>query len=137
MAALRNIARLVLLKVLTDRCTWRIRRRVASGGSRIRIVGLGQPDLGRSEEHAYETNGMAGRFDDHPAYSLPIASQQPGGQRGGAPAPPAMTLTVPGFPDGGDIPVKFTQAAPGVATSEGLSPAISWAIPRLARSRSF
>jgi Raf kinase inhibitor-like YbhB/YbcL family protein len=64
--------------------------------------------------------------------SLPIAAQQPGGQRGGAPAAPAgpaMTLTVSGFPDGADIPVKFTQAAPGVATGEGLSPAISWANP--------
>lgn len=46
-------------------------------------------------------------------------------QGGGAPAPP-MTLTVAGFPDGGQIPVKFSQAAPGVATGEGLSPAISW-----------
>ena len=59
--------------------------------------------------------------------ALPIAAQQPAGQRGGAPAPPAMTLTVAGFPDGGDVPVKYTQAAPGVATGEGLSPAISWA----------
>src|ERR1700740_512593 len=60
--------------------------------------------------------------------SLPIAAQQPAGQRGGgAAAAPAMTLTVAGFPDGADIPVKFTQAAPGVATGEGLSPAISWA----------
>jgi Raf kinase inhibitor-like YbhB/YbcL family protein len=58
--------------------------------------------------------------------SLPIAGQQPGGQRGAAPPAPAMTLTVAGFPDGADIPVKFTQAAPGVATGEGLSPAISW-----------
>lgn len=61
--------------------------------------------------------------------ALPIAGQQPGGQRGGGPAAPAMTLTVAGFPDGADIPVKFTQAAPGVATGEGLSPAISWANP--------
>jgi Raf kinase inhibitor-like YbhB/YbcL family protein len=64
--------------------------------------------------------------------SLPIAGQQPGGQRGAAPAAPAapaMTLTVAGFPDGADVPVKFTQAAPGVATGEGLSPAISWANP--------
>jgi len=60
--------------------------------------------------------------------ALPFAAvQQPAGQRGGAPAAPAMTLTVAGFPDGGDIPVKYTQAAPGVATGEGLSPAISWA----------
>jgi hypothetical protein len=42
-------------------------------------------------------------------------------------APPAMTLTVSGFPDGGQIPVKFTQAAPGVAVGEGTSPAIQWA----------
>ena len=53
---------------------------------------------------------------------MPIAAQE----RGAAP-PPAMTLTVSGFADGADIPVKFSQAAPGVATGEGLSPAISWA----------
>jgi hypothetical protein len=56
-----------------------------------------------------------------------LAGQAPAGQRGAAPAAPAMTLTVAGFPDGGDIPVKFSQAAPGVATGEGLSPALSWA----------
>jgi Raf kinase inhibitor-like YbhB/YbcL family protein len=50
----------------------------------------------------------------------PMAAQQPGA------APPALTLTVAGFADGADIPVKFSQAAPGVATGEGLSPAISW-----------
>jgi phosphatidylethanolamine-binding protein (PEBP) family uncharacterized protein len=55
-----------------------------------------------------------------------MTAQQPGGQRGAAPAAPAMTLTVQGFPDGGDVPVKFSQAAPGVATGEGLSPAINW-----------
>jgi hypothetical protein len=33
--------------------------------------------------------------------------------RGAATVPPAMTLTIPGFPDGGQIPVKFSQAAPG------------------------
>jgi Raf kinase inhibitor-like YbhB/YbcL family protein len=44
-----------------------------------------------------------------------------------APTQPAMTLTVPGFPDGGQIPVKFSQAAPGVAVGEGTSPAMSWA----------
>jgi Raf kinase inhibitor-like YbhB/YbcL family protein len=57
---------------------------------------------------------------------MPAAAQQPAGQRGTAPAPPAMVLTVDGFADGADIPVKFSQAAPGVATGEGLSPAISW-----------
>ncbi len=49
-----------------------------------------------------------------------------GGQAKGAPAP-AMTLTIPGFPDGGQIPVKFSQAAPGVAVGEGTSPAMIWA----------
>ena len=48
------------------------------------------------------------------------------GQRSGAPAPPPMTLTVSGFPDGSDIPVKYSQAAPGVAPGEGTSPAITW-----------
>jgi phosphatidylethanolamine-binding protein (PEBP) family uncharacterized protein len=50
---------------------------------------------------------------------------QPAG--GAAAAPPAMTLTIPGFPDGGQIPVKFSQAAAGVAVGEGTSPAMSWA----------
>jgi Raf kinase inhibitor-like YbhB/YbcL family protein len=54
------------------------------------------------------------------------AAAQERGQRGGAPAAPAMTMTVAGFPDGGDIPVKFSQAAPGAAPGEGTSPAISW-----------
>ena len=53
----------------------------------------------------------------------PLGAQQ----RGATPAPAApMVLTVAGFPDGGQIPVKFSQAAPGVATGEGLSPAITW-----------
>jgi len=47
-------------------------------------------------------------------------------QRGGAPAAPPMTMTVAGFPDGGQVPVKYSQAAPGVAVGEGLSPAITW-----------
>jgi Raf kinase inhibitor-like YbhB/YbcL family protein len=57
--------------------------------------------------------------------ALPVAAQ---GQRGGAApaAGPPMTMTIAGFADGGQIPVKFSQAAPGVATGEGLSPAISW-----------
>jgi Raf kinase inhibitor-like YbhB/YbcL family protein len=54
--------------------------------------------------------------------AMPMAAQQ----RGAPAAPPAMILTVEGFPDGGDVPVKYSQAAPGVATGEGLSPAISW-----------
>jgi Raf kinase inhibitor-like YbhB/YbcL family protein len=78
----------------------------------------------------------AARYFGVPAFILlgvvaaaqPPAGQAAGqrGQRGGAPAGPAMTLTVSGFPDGGQIPVKFSQAAEGVAPGEGLSPAISW-----------
>jgi len=37
-----------------------------------------------------------------------------------------MTLAVSGFPDGGQIPVKFSQAAPGAAPGEGTSPAMKW-----------
>jgi len=44
-----------------------------------------------------------------------------------ATAGPAMTLTISGFADGSQIPVKFSQAAPGVAPGEGTSPAIAWA----------
>jgi Raf kinase inhibitor-like YbhB/YbcL family protein len=45
----------------------------------------------------------------------------------GGPAPaPAMTLTIPGFPDGTQIPVRFSQAAEGAAPGEGTSPAMSW-----------
>src|SRR5438046_3921915 len=58
--------------------------------------------------------------------AIPAAGQAPAGQRGGAPAAPAMTLTVAGFPDGGQIPVRISQAAAGVAPGEGTSPAISW-----------
>ncbi len=53
-------------------------------------------------------------------------SAQQRGQRGGPAAPP-MTMTIAGWADGGDIPVKFSQAAPGVAPGEGTSPAIAWA----------
>src|ERR1051326_2526059 len=45
----------------------------------------------------------------------------------GAAAAPAITLPIAGYPDGGQIPVKFSQAAPGVAPGEGTSPAIQWA----------
>jgi Raf kinase inhibitor-like YbhB/YbcL family protein len=55
-----------------------------------------------------------------------LAAQQ-GSAPGSAPqAAPAMTLTVHGFADGGPIPVKFTQAAPGAAPGEGTSPALTW-----------
>jgi len=58
--------------------------------------------------------------------AIPIYAQGGGQRAGGAPAAPAMTLTVSGFADGGQIPVRFSQAAPGVATGEGTSPALSW-----------
>jgi len=53
------------------------------------------------------------------------AAQERG--RGAAPPAPPMTLTIPGFPDGGQIPVKFSQAAEGAAPGEGTSPAMTWA----------
>jgi Raf kinase inhibitor-like YbhB/YbcL family protein len=53
-----------------------------------------------------------------------LSAQTAGRGTGGA---AAMTLTVSGFADGGQIPVKFSQAAPGAAPGEGTSPAISWA----------
>ncbi len=37
-----------------------------------------------------------------------------------------MTLTSTAFPDGGQIPVKFSQAAEGAAPGEGTSPALTW-----------
>jgi Raf kinase inhibitor-like YbhB/YbcL family protein len=50
----------------------------------------------------------------------------PGGQRGGGGGGPAMTLRTTAFPDGGQIPVKFSQAAEGAAPGEGTSPALTW-----------
>lgn len=62
------------------------------------------------------------------AMSVSAGQAQDRGRGAGpaAPAAPAMVLTVQGFPDGGQIPVKFTQAAPGAAPGEGTSPAMSW-----------
>ena len=37
-----------------------------------------------------------------------------------------MTLSTTAFPDGGTIPVKYSQAAPGAAPGEGTSPALTW-----------
>jgi Raf kinase inhibitor-like YbhB/YbcL family protein len=59
--------------------------------------------------------------------AMPVAARAQAGQRAGAPAAPAMTLTVSGFADGAQIPVKFSQAAEGAAPGEGTSPAITWA----------
>ena len=65
------------------------------------------------------------------AATCPLIAQDggrgPQGRGGAAPAPAPMTLTIAGFPDGGQFPVKFSQAAPGVAVGKGTSPAIAWA----------
>jgi Raf kinase inhibitor-like YbhB/YbcL family protein len=50
-----------------------------------------------------------------------------GGARGGGPAP--FTLGTTAFPDGAQIPVRFSQAAEGAAPGEGTSPALNWANP--------
>ena len=42
------------------------------------------------------------------------------------PQPPAMMLSTTAFADGTDIPVKFSQAAPGAAPGEGTSPELTW-----------
>ncbi|HEX5107919.1 MAG TPA: hypothetical protein VFV95_05715, partial [Vicinamibacterales bacterium] len=57
--------------------------------------------------------------------SLPLglAAQAPaagGAQAPAAPARPPLTLTTPAFPDGGQIPVKHTQAG------DQISPALTW-----------
>lgn len=41
-------------------------------------------------------------------------------------APSIMSISSPAFPDGGIIPVKFSQAAPGAAPGEGTSPILNW-----------
>ena len=60
--------------------------------------------------------------------ALLLSAQDTGrGSPPAAQAPRTMTLTIPGFSDGGQIPVKFSQAAAGVAPGEGTSPAMTWA----------
>jgi hypothetical protein len=49
-----------------------------------------------------------------------------GAQAPATPPAPAMVLTVSGFADGAQIPVRFSQAAPGAAPGEGTSPAMTW-----------
>src|SRR5439155_22372225 len=65
-----------------------------------------------------------------PIFILVLAAaataQDRGGQRAAAPAGPPLTLTIAAFPDGSDIPVKFSQAAEGAAPGEGTSPAMAW-----------
>ena len=55
------------------------------------------------------------------ALVLPAAAAAQGARR------PAMTLSTSAFPDGGQIPVRFSQAAEGAAPGEGTSPALQWA----------
>jgi len=43
----------------------------------------------------------------------------------GGQAPP-MILSTTAFPDGGDVPVKYSQAAPGVKPGEGTSLPLTW-----------
>ena len=57
--------------------------------------------------------------------AVSLGAQERGRGAGAPPAPP-MTLTIPGFPDGGPIPVRFSQAAEGAAPGEGTSPAMTW-----------
>ena len=65
-----------------------------------------------------------------------VGAQQPPAGRAGAPAAPPLMLSTTAFPDGGQIPVKFSQASPGAAPGEGTSPALSWTnVP--AGTRSF
>ena len=71
-------------------------------------------------------NMRAGQWLAVSAMTLVMSASMAAQQRGAAPAAPAMTMTVAGFSDGSAIPVKYSQAAPGVATGEGLSPAITW-----------
>jgi Raf kinase inhibitor-like YbhB/YbcL family protein len=61
--------------------------------------------------------------------ALSVAAQERGGARAGGPAGPPMAMTVAGFADGSQIPVKFSQAAEGAAPGEGTSPAITWSNP--------
>lgn len=58
--------------------------------------------------------------------STPVMAQGGGRAGGGGPARPALTLTIPGFPDGGEMPARFTQAGEGAAPGEGTSPAVNW-----------
>lgn len=65
------------------------------------------------------------------ATTHPVHAQARGGGGGG----PTMTLSVDGFADGATIPVRLTQAAPGVTAGGGTSPALTWAnVPEGTRS---
>ena len=56
--------------------------------------------------------------------AVAIHAQQPAA---GGPAPKPMTLTTTAFPDGSQIPAKYTQAG------DQISPALSWSRRRSSR----
>ena len=58
--------------------------------------------------------------------ALSTFAQQPASTTAPTPAAPPMRLTTTAFSDGGIIPIKFTQAAPGAAPGGGTSPELSW-----------
>ena len=58
--------------------------------------------------------------------AAPAAAQQPAAPAG--PARPFMIVTR-AFVDGGTVPLRFSQAAPGVEAGKGVSPAIGWVNP--------
>ena len=57
--------------------------------------------------------------------ATPAFSQTPAPAPAAAPAPP-LTLATTAFPDGGQFPVRYSQAAPGAAPGEGPSPPLTW-----------
>lgn len=59
------------------------------------------------------------------AAASPLQAQAPAQQ---PPRPPFMIQTR-AFVDGGTIPLRYSQAAPGVEAGKGLSPAIAWINP--------
>ncbi len=63
-------------------------------------------------------------------------AQAPAAGGGGGGGAAMFTLSTTAFADGGVIPVRFSQAAPGAAPGEGTSPALTWANAP-ANTRSF
>lgn len=49
-----------------------------------------------------------------------MTAQERGGQRGGAAPPPPLIMSTAAYPDGGEIPAKYTQAG------DQTSPALTW-----------
>lgn len=59
-------------------------------------------------------------------FALLISSVSVFAQQGTQVRKPPLILTSTAFPDGGIIPDKFTQAAPGAAPGGGASPQLNW-----------